>query len=113
MKEQDKENKKITIIQKTNKVSEDKNKKKIIINPFKKSEDIFKTEIKSEADFLSKISRLLKTSQRCEECRHRKSNGNQGFICSNFEALWFHRDNGFSQFNECTYQTAKEKASTP
>ncbi|MDH5682042.1 MAG: hypothetical protein OEZ36_10670 [Spirochaetota bacterium] len=84
--------------------------KKIIINSGRKKQDLSVTEVKSEGDFIKKISGLLKSSSRCDSCHYLKINSNKEYSCTDFEALWYHRDNEFSKFDNCTYHKVKEKS---
>ena len=104
-------NKKIIVIQDSKKSRQiDNNGKKILIIPGRKSRDLSATTVKSEGDFIKKISQLLKSSSRCDNCHHLKISANKEYTCTDFEALWYHRDNEFSQFDNCTYHKVKEKA---
>ncbi len=85
-------------------------KKKIVICSIKKDPlDQLIDRIKNEGDFIKKISEVLKLSQQCQACEHLKIAGNKDYFCTNFEALWYHRDTQFAHFTKCSYKKAKKK----
>lgn len=85
-------------------------KKKIVISSVKKDPlDQISTKAKNEVDFIKQISGRLQDSKRCQDCQYLKLAENKEFICTNFEALWYHRDTQFAQFENCSYQKEKEK----
>ena len=85
-------------------------KKKIVISSVKKDPlDQMIKQVKNEGDFLKQISKLLQVSKKCQSCQSLKASDGQGFYCTNFEALWYHRDTQFAKFGDCSYQTPKQK----
>lgn len=85
-------------------------KKKIIISSIKKDPlDLLKDKIKNERDFIKKISQSLKVSKHCSLCQSLNISDNKEHYCTNFEALWYHRDTQFAHFFECSYKKAKER----
>ncbi|MDH4129089.1 MAG: hypothetical protein OEV44_10070 [Spirochaetota bacterium] len=94
-------------------VRDSDNKKKIIISTIRKdSLDYLTSRMNSESDFIRTISSLLKGSKRCSMCKSLKTSDNKEFYCTDFEALWYHRDTQFANFNECSYHRTKDKALT-
>ncbi len=79
-------------------------RKKIVINGVKKD---LGDRIKNEGDFIKKISSFLKVSKRCQLCAFLNISSSKHYYCTNFEALWFHRDTQFSHFKDCSYNKEK------
>lgn len=86
-------------------------KKKIIITTTKSSKKNDSNEngiqVNNENDFMKTISKLLKESNHCQGCIHMKQKSGS-FICTNFQALWHHRDNQFNNFTQCKYKEIKK-----
>ncbi len=86
-------------------------KKKIIIITLKKDPlNEMSQRISSEGDFIKTISGLIKTSENCRKCQSIKTTKNKEYFCTNFEALWYHRDSRFANFSKCIYYKPKNKA---
>ncbi len=89
------------------------NKKKIFITTGKKDPlNRIKVQVNNENDFIKKISSLLRGSQLCQKCLSFKSVDNKDYICTNLDAMWFHRDNQFSNFSECKFYKSKKNNKT-
>ncbi len=86
-------------------------KRKIVISPLKKDPlNEMSQKIGGESDFIKTISGRIKTSENCRKCRSFKSTESHEYFCTNFEALWYHRDTRFANFDRCRYFKSKTKA---
>ncbi|HEO64249.1 MAG TPA: hypothetical protein ENI73_00110 [Spirochaetes bacterium] len=86
-------------------------KRKIVISPLKKDPlNEMSQKVGGEGDFIKTISGRIKTSENCRKCRSLKSTESKEYFCTNFEALWYHRDTRFANFDRCQYFKSKTKA---
>lgn len=86
-------------------------KKKIVICTQKKDNiETLIDKVKGETDFIKAISKLLKVSSRCQKCEYINISNSTEYYCTNFEALWYHRDTRFTHFANCTHHKEKNKS---